>query len=138
MVPLKRTSSNKLSQVARMVRQRRSQRPLIKRYPYKRIRPYPGLPALLFKEGYLGAPAIRWRTTAAPSVNQDAEETKQAVEREGRRCILLPGDVADPEFCKDAVERTLDEFGRLDVLVRREVRSDGQLSPITRRLSLCP
>ncbi len=49
--------------------------------------------------------------------HDDAEETKQAVEREGRRCILLPGDVADPEFCKDAVERTVDEFGRLDVLV---------------------
>ena len=49
--------------------------------------------------------------------HEDAEETKQAVEREGRRCILLPGDVADPEFCKDAVERTVDEFGRLDVLV---------------------
>ena len=49
--------------------------------------------------------------------HEDAGETKQAVEREGRRCILLPGDVADPEFCKDAVERTVDEFGRLDVLV---------------------
>ena len=49
--------------------------------------------------------------------HEDAEETKQAVEQEGRRCILLPGDVADPEFCKDAVERTVDEFGRLDVLV---------------------
>ena len=44
--------------------------------------------------------------------HEDAGETKQAVEREGRRCILLPGDVADPEFCKDAVDRTVDEFGR--------------------------
>jgi len=49
--------------------------------------------------------------------HEDAEETKQAVENEGRRCILLPGDVADPEFCKDAVERTVDEFGKLDILV---------------------
>jgi hypothetical protein len=49
--------------------------------------------------------------------HEDAEETKQAVEREGRRCILLPGDVADPEFCKDAVEKTVDEFGKLDILV---------------------
>jgi short chain dehydrogenase len=49
--------------------------------------------------------------------HEDAEETKRAVEKEGRRCILLSGDVADPEFCKDAVERTIHEFGKLDVLV---------------------
>jgi NAD(P)-dependent dehydrogenase (short-subunit alcohol dehydrogenase family) len=49
--------------------------------------------------------------------HEDAKETKRAVENEGRRCILLSGDVADSEFCKDAVERTVDEFGKLDVLV---------------------
>jgi NAD(P)-dependent dehydrogenase (short-subunit alcohol dehydrogenase family) len=49
--------------------------------------------------------------------HEDAEETKRAVEKEGRRCILISGDVADPEFCKDAVERTIDEFGKLDILV---------------------
>jgi NAD(P)-dependent dehydrogenase (short-subunit alcohol dehydrogenase family) len=47
----------------------------------------------------------------------DAEETKRAVEKEGRRCILISGDVADPEFCKDAVERTIDELGKLHILV---------------------
>src|SRR5207253_2104146 len=31
--------------------------------------------------------------------DKDAEETKQAVEKEGRRCILIPGDVSDPKFC---------------------------------------
>jgi NAD(P)-dependent dehydrogenase (short-subunit alcohol dehydrogenase family) len=49
--------------------------------------------------------------------HDDAEETKRAVEHERRRCILLSGDVADPEFCRDAVEQTLDAFGRLDILV---------------------
>jgi NAD(P)-dependent dehydrogenase (short-subunit alcohol dehydrogenase family) len=49
--------------------------------------------------------------------HEDAEETKNAVEREGRRCILLSGDVANPEFCKDAVEKTVDELGGLDILV---------------------
>jgi short chain dehydrogenase len=49
--------------------------------------------------------------------HEDAEETKRAVEEEGRRCILISGDVADPEFCKDAVERTVDELGKLDILV---------------------
>ena len=49
--------------------------------------------------------------------HEDAEETKRAVEKEGRRCILLPGDVADPKFCKDAVAKTVKEFGKLDILV---------------------
>jgi NAD(P)-dependent dehydrogenase (short-subunit alcohol dehydrogenase family) len=48
----------------------------------------------------------------------DADETRRVVEEEeGRRCLLLPGDVKDPRFCRDAVERTLDELGGLDVLV---------------------
>jgi NAD(P)-dependent dehydrogenase (short-subunit alcohol dehydrogenase family) len=49
--------------------------------------------------------------------HDDAEETKRAVESEGRRCILLSGDVADPEFCENAVEKTVGELGRLDILV---------------------
>jgi NAD(P)-dependent dehydrogenase (short-subunit alcohol dehydrogenase family) len=49
--------------------------------------------------------------------HDDAEETKRAVEKEGRRCILLSGDVADAEFCKYAVGRAVDEFGGLDILV---------------------
>ena len=48
---------------------------------------------------------------------QDAEATRAAVEEEGRRAILLAGDVADPAFAKAAVEKTLEAFGRLDVLV---------------------
>ncbi|MDX2162258.1 MAG: SDR family oxidoreductase [bacterium] len=47
----------------------------------------------------------------------DAEETARAIDREGRRALLLPGDVTDPAFCRSAVERTAREFGRLDVLV---------------------
>jgi len=49
--------------------------------------------------------------------HDDAEETKRAVEREGRRCILLSGDVADPKYCKAAVDRTVEKFGKLDILV---------------------
>jgi NAD(P)-dependent dehydrogenase (short-subunit alcohol dehydrogenase family) len=49
--------------------------------------------------------------------HDDAEETKRCVEAEGRRCILLPGDVKDAAFCRQAVESTVREFGRLDVLV---------------------
>jgi NAD(P)-dependent dehydrogenase (short-subunit alcohol dehydrogenase family) len=49
--------------------------------------------------------------------DEDAEETKRAVEKEGRRCILLSGDVADAEFCRFAVEATVAAFGKLDILV---------------------
>jgi NAD(P)-dependent dehydrogenase (short-subunit alcohol dehydrogenase family) len=49
--------------------------------------------------------------------HEDAEETKRAVEGEGRRCITISGDVADAKFCEDAVKQTIKAFGRLDVLV---------------------
>jgi NAD(P)-dependent dehydrogenase (short-subunit alcohol dehydrogenase family) len=47
----------------------------------------------------------------------DAEETRKAVQDEGRRCLLIPGDVKDPQFCEEAVEATLEEYGKLDILV---------------------
>jgi len=49
--------------------------------------------------------------------DDDAQETKSAVEAEGRRAILIPGDVGDPEFCRYAVEQTVEAFDRLDILV---------------------
>jgi NAD(P)-dependent dehydrogenase (short-subunit alcohol dehydrogenase family) len=49
--------------------------------------------------------------------HEDAELTRQAVEKEGRRAILLPGDVADPAYAEDAVQRTVKELGKLDILV---------------------
>jgi NAD(P)-dependent dehydrogenase (short-subunit alcohol dehydrogenase family) len=48
----------------------------------------------------------------------DAEETRRVVEREEkRRCLLIPGDVKDSGFCREAVERTVRKLGGLDVLV---------------------
>ncbi len=52
-----------------------------------------------------------------PVEQVDAEETQAAVEREGRRALLIPGDVRDAAFCREAVERTVEEFGRVDILV---------------------
>ena len=49
--------------------------------------------------------------------HEDAEETKRAVEAEGRRCITISGDVADPKFCEQAVNKAVKTFGKLDVLV---------------------
>jgi NAD(P)-dependent dehydrogenase (short-subunit alcohol dehydrogenase family) len=47
----------------------------------------------------------------------DAEVTRGHVEEAGRRCLLIAGDVADPDFCRRAVERTVEELGGLHVLV---------------------
>lgn len=47
----------------------------------------------------------------------DANDTRAAVEAEGRRAIVLKGDAADPAFSEAAVKATLDAFGRLDVVV---------------------
>ncbi len=49
--------------------------------------------------------------------HEDAAETRRCVEAEGRRCLLIAGDVKDAAFCRQAVERTVQEFGKLDVLV---------------------
>ena len=49
--------------------------------------------------------------------HDDARETARWVEKEGTRCLLIAGDVKDAAFCADAVERTVKEFGQLDILV---------------------
>ncbi|MDR7150663.1 NAD(P)-dependent dehydrogenase (short-subunit alcohol dehydrogenase family) [Hydrogenophaga palleronii] len=51
------------------------------------------------------------------SSTEDAEETRRHVEAEGQRCILLQGDVRDPAWCEDAVARTVQTLGGLDILV---------------------
>ena len=52
-----------------------------------------------------------------PGEQPDADEIKQAIEETGRRCLQIPGDLRDPAFCKQAVERVVKEFGKLDILV---------------------
>lgn len=52
-----------------------------------------------------------------PVEQSDAEETRRAVEQEGRRALLIPGDVTSRAFCDQAVQRTVKEFGHLDILV---------------------
>ena len=47
----------------------------------------------------------------------DAEETKQYIESLGGTCILMPGDVKDPNFCDYIVEETMRNFGKIDILV---------------------
>ena len=47
----------------------------------------------------------------------DAEETREGIEERDRQCLLLPGDVGDRAFCREAVERVIAELGRLEILV---------------------
>ena len=49
--------------------------------------------------------------------HSDAEETRRQVEQEGRRCLLIEGDVSSEAHCQSVVRRTVQELGRLDVLV---------------------
>ena len=51
------------------------------------------------------------------SEQEDAEDTAGWVEKAGRKALLLPGDVSDPEHCREVVRRTVEELGGLDILV---------------------
>ncbi|WP_303312191.1 SDR family oxidoreductase [Hymenobacter sp. BT730] len=52
-----------------------------------------------------------------PSEEEDAYQTRQLVEQEGRRCLSMPGDLRDPGFCQEIVTRTVEELGGLNILV---------------------
>jgi NAD(P)-dependent dehydrogenase (short-subunit alcohol dehydrogenase family) len=58
--------------------------------------------------------------------SEDAQETKRLVEREGGKCLTIAGDVGEPAFCRSAVERTIKEFGRLDVLINNAAEQHPQ------------
>lgn len=47
----------------------------------------------------------------------DAQDSRQLVEQEGRRCVLIKGDIGDEAFCNRAIAEAVDQFGRIDVLV---------------------
>lgn len=51
------------------------------------------------------------------SSDEDAKETQRCIEAEGRRCMLIAGDVKDAAFCQDAVKKTVKSLGKLDILV---------------------
>jgi len=51
------------------------------------------------------------------SEDSDAQDTAGYVEKAGRKAVLVSGDVADPQHCRDIVARAVEEFGRIDILV---------------------
>ncbi|MFC7736808.1 glucose 1-dehydrogenase [Roseomonas sp. GCM10028921] len=49
--------------------------------------------------------------------HEDAQETQRWVEKEGRKCVLVPGDIGDPAHCRAIIRKAVEEFGRVDILV---------------------
>lgn len=60
--------------------------------------------------------------------HEDAEKTKQAIQAEGQECLLIAGDIGSETFCKDVVNKTLDKFGQIDVLVNNAAEQHPQKS----------
>ncbi len=66
---------------------------------------------------------------------KDARETREMVEKEGRRCILAAGDIGKEKVCRELVKKTVKEFGRLDILVNNaaEQHPTEKLEEITEK-----
>ncbi len=60
--------------------------------------------------------------------HQDAEAVKKDVEEKGRKCLLLPGNIRDEVFCKNAVEETVSQLGGLDILINNAATQTEQKS----------
>ncbi|HEY0461484.1 MAG TPA: SDR family oxidoreductase [Pyrinomonadaceae bacterium] len=64
-----------------------------------------------------------------PEEEVDAKETARHVRNEGKKCLLIPGDVKDSKFCEEAIQKTVDEFGKLNVLVNNAAFQQHRQSP---------
>src|SRR3954466_10172674 len=60
--------------------------------------------------------------------DNDAQETKRLVENEGRRCVTIRGDVGEESFCRQAVDRTLEQLRKLDILVNNAAEQHPKAS----------
>jgi NAD(P)-dependent dehydrogenase (short-subunit alcohol dehydrogenase family) len=65
--------------------------------------------------------------------HRDAEETKALVEKEGTRCLTIAIDLSEEKNCEEAIQKVIDEFGKLDILVNNaaEQHSKSDLKEIT-------
>ena len=60
--------------------------------------------------------------------HEDAEETTGLIEQAGGKCMLIAGDIGDEAFCKESVQKVVDEFGGLDILVNNAAEQHMQTS----------
>jgi NAD(P)-dependent dehydrogenase (short-subunit alcohol dehydrogenase family) len=60
--------------------------------------------------------------------HEDAEQTKQMVEAEGRKCLLFAGDIGSEDFCKEIVNKTIAQFEKVDILVNNAAEQHPQPS----------
>src|ERR1700740_322692 len=51
------------------------------------------------------------------SENDDAKEVKKLIEKEGRKAVLVSGDIQNPDHCRAVIKKAVDELGGIDVLV---------------------
>jgi NAD(P)-dependent dehydrogenase (short-subunit alcohol dehydrogenase family) len=49
--------------------------------------------------------------------HEDAKETKRLVEELEQKCLLIPGDIGNEKFCQEAIQKTVEKFGKLDILI---------------------
>jgi NAD(P)-dependent dehydrogenase (short-subunit alcohol dehydrogenase family) len=66
--------------------------------------------------------------TALPAERRDADETRRAIEKEGRKCVVLEGDLTEARICRDVVERSVAELGHLDILVHNAAHQNSKKS----------
>ena len=57
---------------------------------------------------------------------EDADKTRDMIEAEGRKCLLLKGDVGNEKFCQKAVQQTVEKLGRLNILVNNAAEQHEQ------------
>jgi len=65
---------------------------------------------------------------ALPAERRDADETRREVEKAGRKCVVFEGDLTEAGTCRDVVERTVREFGHLDILVHNAAHQNSKKS----------
>jgi len=67
--------------------------------------------------------------------HEDAEETKKLIEAKGRKCILIPGDIGDDNFCLNAANKAIKEFNKIDIVVNNagEQHPQNSIEDITKK-----
>jgi NAD(P)-dependent dehydrogenase (short-subunit alcohol dehydrogenase family) len=60
------------------------------------------------------------------SEHEDAKETQRLVRRERRKCVLIAGDIGDEDFCRQCIEQTVRDLGKLDILVNNAAEQHPQ------------